>query len=365
MLSASIFKKVDQWLEDNNEQHRGHLGFSVIGDDDEHKLWMNFHWCLPNSFEGRMLRLFDLGNRIEDQVVENIRDSKVMAIASHDKDGNQFRASTLGGHFSGSCDGLLRAVLPPPDEEEVILLEIKSANDKRWNELEKLGDYELWSETYRWQIHGYMGVFGLTKCMVVVVNKNNSKIYSQIIEYNPGIWEKAQERAERIIGSDSPIDKGRKSEKDWRLKGESKTYFDIYFRKRFPESVNCRNCAFSKPLTSTNGATWICTRSDKVLDIETQRSACKNHLWNPKLINTAVHIPEESDDTKIAYEAGVMKFYNAIPEARVAGNYYSSSEMRELSKGNFDPGLMKIGEDIKNEFPGAEVENMDERKIPF
>ena len=84
MLSASIIdsynrqliEKVDEWIASNNEGHRGHLGFSVIGDDDEHKQWMNFHWCLPNDFDGRMLRLFDLGNRIEDQVVENIRDSK-------------------------------------------------------------------------------------------------------------------------------------------------------------------------------------------------------------------------------------------------------------------------------------------------
>ena len=368
MLSASIIEKVDKWIASNNEGNRGHLGFSVIGDDDEHKQWMNFHWCLPNDFDGRMLRLFDLGNRIEDQVVENIRDSKEatgVSIASHGKDGNQIRASTLGGHFAGSCDGWLRGVLPEPDQDEVILLEVKSANDKRWKELEKLGDYELWSETYRWQIHGYMGVFGLTKCMVIVVNKNNSQIYSQIIDYNPDIWEKALERAERIITSEEPPYQGRMSEKDWRLKGQSKAYIDIYQRKRFPQSVNCRNCAFSKPLTTSNGATWICKRTNKAIDLETQRASCENHLWNPKLIITATHLPEESDDTKIAYEAGFTKFYNAIPSAREPGHYYSSAELRELSKCQFDLKMMEMAGDVKSEFPGSTVEHLDETKDPF
>ena len=204
MSLVSMFDQIDEKIEENNRQSRGHLGFSIIGDEDEHKLWMSFHWCLPNTFSGRMLRLFDLGNRIEDQVVDNIKESKVCGIASHDKDGNQIRVSSLGGHFSGSCDALLRGVLPPPEEDLVLLGEIKSANDKRFKELQKLGDYELWSETYKWQIHCYMGGLGLTKCMVIVVNKNNSEVYTQIIDYDPNIWEKAQERAERVITSEGP-----------------------------------------------------------------------------------------------------------------------------------------------------------------
>ena len=108
MSLVSMFDEIDKKLEENNRQSRGHLGFSIIGDEDEHKLWMNFHWCLPNTFSGRMLRLFDLGNRIEDQVIDNIKESKLCGIASHDEDGNQIRVSSLGGHFSGSCDALLR-----------------------------------------------------------------------------------------------------------------------------------------------------------------------------------------------------------------------------------------------------------------
>ena len=78
MLSESIFKKIDEVIAEQNKDYRGHLGFSIIGDTDERKLWLKFNWCLTSSFEGRMLRLFDLGNRIEDQVIDNISDTKVI-----------------------------------------------------------------------------------------------------------------------------------------------------------------------------------------------------------------------------------------------------------------------------------------------
>ena len=363
MLSASIFEKIDEFIANDNDRFRGHLGFSGIGDDDEYKLWMGFHWCLPSTFGGRMLRLFDLGNRIEDQVVDNIRDSGVISIASHDKDGNQFRASFFGGHFAGSCDGLLKGVLPPPEEDVVLLLEVKSANDKRFKELVKLQSYEGWSETYRWQIHSYMGALGLTKCMVVVVNKNNSEIYSEVIDYNESVWERAKEKAERIICSDAPPKDTRRSEKDWRMKSEPDLYKDIYYGRRLPESVNCRNCKNIKPLITSNGATWYCSRSNRAIPFEEQKLGCKDHLWIPELVN-ADHMPERSTEDSVAYRVGIIDFYNSTSE--VSGEYhYSSAEMRELSKVQFNAEMMINSEVIRSEFPGSQIDNMDERKVPF
>ena len=172
MLSASIFNRIDEVISEQNDRNRGHMGFSGIGDDDERKIWLNFHWCLSSSFDGRMLRLFDLGNRIEDQVVDYIKSTNVIGVSPVDKDGKQYRASALGGHFSGSCDGFVRKVLPEA-MEEVLLLEVKSANDKRFKELCKLADYQGWSKTYQWQIHAYMGIFGVKKTLAVVNNHDS------------------------------------------------------------------------------------------------------------------------------------------------------------------------------------------------
>jgi len=363
MLSASIFEKIDEAIAAKEGRNRGHLGFSGIGDDDEYRQWMGFRWCLPSTFGGRMLRLFDLGNRIEDQIVDNIRDTGIISIASHDADGNQFRASFLGGHFAGSCDGLLKGVLPPPDEEVVLLMEVKSANDKRFKELVKLQSYEDWSDSYRVQIHAYMGALGLTKCMAVVMNKNNSEIYSEIIDYKPQIWERAQEKAERIICSDRPDTSTRRSEKDWRMKNEPSVYKDIYYGRRLPESGNCRNCVHVKPLTDSNGAVWLCKKRNHALSLDEQRIGCEKHMWIPALVN-ADHMPERSTPDGMAYRAGILEFFNGKgPEG--AEYEYSSAEMRELSKTNFNTQMMIEGEKIRAEFPGSYYDNMDESTPGF
>ena len=362
MLSASIFNRIDDVISEQNDRNRGHMGFSGIGDDDERKIWLNFHWCLSSSFDGRMLRLFDLGNRIEDQVVDYMKSTNVIGVSPVDNDGKQYRASSLGGHFSGSCDGFVRKVLPEAPEE-VLLLEVKSANDKRFKELCKLADYQGWSKTYQWQIHAYMGIFGVTKTLAVVVNKNNSEIYSEIIDYNPEIWDQAQEKAKRIIASDAPGEG--MSEKDWRLKNESSVYRDVYLGKRLPASVNCRNCKSSKAITESNGAVWRCFRFGKNLTLDEQRNGCKDHLWMPALV-PADHLPEKSTEDKIAYQSGIVVFFNTVSKG-LDKQSFSSSELRELSKANFDPDLMMgpnhIRENFDAEFVAVHV--MDEDRIPF
>jgi len=362
MLSTQIFDQIDEKIVELETRYRNHLGMSGIGDDDERKLWLGFRHCLNSSFEGRMLRLFNLGHRIEEQVVDDIKRTKVISVAAEDQDGNQFSASLLGGHFAGSCDGLLRGVFPEPDEEKIVLLEIKSANDKRFKQLQKERDYGGWSETYRWQIHCYMGALSLTHALVVVVNKNTSEIYSEIIPFDLSIWEKAQEKAKRIICSDTPPPPSR-AESDWRMKNESSVYQDVYFKRRLPQSVNCRNCINSKPVVESHGATWYCSRSKRALTFEEQHAGCDDHLWIPALVN-ADHLPDESNEDEIAYRVGIKKIFNVISSKR--GEYrYSSCEMRELSKAKFDLEMIENMEPIRNEFDGTYVEVKDETTIPF
>lgn len=323
---------------------------------------MNFHWCLESDFEGRMLRLFDLGNRIEDQVVDYLKDSGVIDVSAVDKDGNQYRASILGGHSSGACDGFVKRVYED-NPEKVLLLEIKSANDKRFNELVKLQDYQGWSKTYQWQIQCYMGIFNLDQALVVVVNKNNSKIYSEIVDFIPNIWEEAQRKAEHIICSDAPPQG--MGEKDWRLKTQSEEYRNVYLGKRLPSSVNCRNCVSSKPIIESNNAVWFCKRFNQSIDRDKQAAGCPSHLWRPSLVN-ATHIADKSTPDMMAYQAGIVDFYNVTAEHR--GEYkYSSSEMRELSKSGFDTKMMMEMEPIKNMFDGeyVPVQVMDEENVPF
>jgi hypothetical protein len=75
-------------------------------------------------------------------------------------------------------------------------------------------------------------------------------------------------------------------------------------------------------------------------------------------------MPERSTEDSVAYRVGIIDFYNSTSE--VSGEYhYSSAEMRELSKVQFNAEMMIDAEKIRAEFPGSQIDNMDERTAPF
>jgi|TARA_R110001632_G_scaffold44670_1_gene113479 hypothetical protein len=365
MSSELLFEEMDKRIAEDNDRFRGHMGMSVIGGDDERKIWMDFHWCLPSSFEGRMLRLFDLGNHIEDQLVHFIKKTDVFDVSAVDGNGDQYRASYLGGHFGGSCDGFVKRVIDE-DPEQVLVFEAKSANNTRFNALVKLEDYQAWSKTYQWQIHCYMGCFDLKKTMVVVMNKNNSQIYSEIIDFNPEIWEQAQEKAKRIISSDKPG--AGLNETDWRLKNETEQYRGTYLGHRLPPSVNCRNCDSCEPDMESDKAAWHCSRFSKDLTLDEQKQGCRDHRWNPNLVRADL-IEEECTDDVMAYRAGIFTFYNVTAD-KLGDKHFSSPEMRELSKIDYMFTGISDMEKLRNFFDGEfdnleKVQVMDEDNTPF
>ena len=74
-------------------------------------------------------------------------------------------------------------------------------------------------------------------------------------------------------------------------------------------------------------------------------------MWIPNLVG-ADYMPERSTQDATAYRAGIIDFYNGVgPED--GEYYYSSAEMRELSKVRFDTQMMIDNEKIRAEFPGS------------
>ena len=77
------------------------------------------------------------------------------------------------GHIDGIIEGLVESKQPH-------LFECKSSSEKRFNDLKKVG-YEKWDEKYRAQIHVYMLLLKLKRCLVWVENKNTSEVYTERI----------------------------------------------------------------------------------------------------------------------------------------------------------------------------------------
>jgi len=66
-------RKIYDWYESQKEDHREHLGASLIGHHCDRYLWLTFRWSASPQFEGRVLRLFGTGKREETRVYDELR----------------------------------------------------------------------------------------------------------------------------------------------------------------------------------------------------------------------------------------------------------------------------------------------------
>lgn len=145
---------------------RQHLGLSEIGHQCPRYLWYAHKGTPAIPPEGRVLRLFRLGEMIEDGVINDLHKigwdvtdrQREVEITDH--------GITLKGHIDGIVDDHL--------------LEIKSANDKSFKEFMAKG-YEH-NKKYKAQLHTYMVLLDINKAIAIVENKNDSNLYIEEIK---------------------------------------------------------------------------------------------------------------------------------------------------------------------------------------
>ena len=209
-ISYGISKRVDDSIiNSQSDKHRDYLGASLIGEECHRKIWYMYN--MPKKIqEARVLRIFRLGDLIEDLVIKMLKDAGY-TVYEKDKDGNQFgfKHGKFAGHIDGVITGLEESTKPH-------LLEIKSANDKRFKDFVNKG-YRS-SSTYFAQIQVYMLFMKLERALVVVYNKNNSELYFERIQFDKLYAEMMVSKAETILESSEEPERAYPKSNFWKCK---------------------------------------------------------------------------------------------------------------------------------------------------
>jgi hypothetical protein len=267
------------------DEHRPHLGASLIGDECARKLWYTFRWAWRPSFDGRMLRLFDYGWKAEDRFVAELRAVGVTVLDVDPDTGEQWRFTAFGGHFGASLDGAAVGLLERPDHWHV--LEFKTANDKNFGRLRSKGVQEAQLRHYA-QMQVGMELSGMDRAFYLAENKNTSELHSERVRRNPAEASRLLDKAERIIfAGQAPA--GISEDPAW-YQCKFCDMHTICHGATAPEA-NCRTCLHSTP--ERNG-TWTCAKWGKVLSVDEQRVGCDAHLYIPGLLGEPVDATEDS-----------------------------------------------------------------------
>lgn len=229
------------------DRPRKYLGASSIGEECSRKLWYQFRHVAFEKFSPRLKRLFAVGDREEEVFTTALRAAGMTVWDRDPRTGEQFAISDFEGHFKGHADG--GGQFP---EEDAVLLEYKTYNDKRFENLRKYG-VQRSDPKYYAQTQVYMHYLELASCLFCAVNKNTSELFFEYVELDPAEFRKLNQKAHDILHADRPpVQIGTEESYSCRY-----CFLKDICHNGAEVLKNCRSCRFGEP---AENATWICRK---------------------------------------------------------------------------------------------------------
>lgn len=317
---TDIENKIYSQYEKAREQQapRTHLGGSGIGHECHRKIWYEYRWCETKKKPGRLLRLFDHGQKEEARVIADLRAAGLDVLDLDPSTGKQWAFVDAASGLSGSLDGVV--VMPVPGGEPTYaLLEIKTHNEKSFKDLEKKGVAKA-KPLHLAQMHTYMGLAGLEFALYFAVNKNTDDLYIEWISFDAQQFEWHKETARKVIGSRDPPERVSKD--------------PAFFVCKFCDfSALCWGSAVARPSCRTcmRYERGTCGLDGRELGAAFQVGGCVDHAYVPDLIGFAEVVGAENATLKYRNKLTDHKFWN-VPGTMfpVPENSYSSEEIYSM-----------------------------------
>lgn len=248
---------------------RAHLGASVLGKKCARQIWYIFRWAKKARHSGRLLRLFDRGNREEAAIVKRLRQAGVHVEDIDPSTGEQYHISDFHGHLGGSLDGKL---FDSPEFPGLwVLGEFKTHNERSFKEVTKEGVEKAKYEHFV-QAQLYMRYQNLPAALYFAVNKNDDDMDIQVVEFDAAVAERFVARAHQIIYAPHPPERLPNASLGWYLCNFCD--YKLICHSGEKKEKNCRTCRHSVPI---EGFTWLCTKFNYPLTQTEQKRGCTEH----------------------------------------------------------------------------------------
>lgn len=276
-LKSRTSQAIDAWYEATQETgDDATLRCSSLGKSCDRRLWFAYRWAHPKErFGARILRVFENGKQREATILNMLRGAGISIREIDEETGLQFRVVLAGGALTGSCDGIAEDVPEAPATPH--LVEIKTMNNKRWQEWRRKG-VAASDPVYYVQCQLYMHGLGLARCLFVAENQDTKEIEVERIKYDALFAAQQIARAERIAGSDAAPPRI-SDDPDWyecrTCPANAVCHGDQIIARR-----NCRTCLAS----ANRGDKWRCRRRNFDLTPKDQENGCSVHLYLPALV---------------------------------------------------------------------------------
>lgn len=240
-----------------NEKPRQYIGASGIGNPCMAYQALNLRGFPGDMPSPQLLRVFDQGHRIEEQVVQMLTDAGHTVEPLEPMTGKQWAYTSHGGHHRAHLDGFI-TLLGGGDR---MTLEIKSMNSDMFKKFVRAGVKISHPDYYDQIIDGLglaidCGRVEVTKCMFVAYCKDNSKYRVEIVDFSRDHYDTLMNKVgTAVVGTF-----------DVRMERHKNAYNCTECFKRTscwePNVSNrtCAHCQHSTPsLIAGRDRAWLCT----------------------------------------------------------------------------------------------------------
>jgi hypothetical protein len=234
-------------------------------------LYLKFRWAKQEPFDGRMLRLFDRGNREEERFLIWLRGIgfQVWDIdpnASDRRLNRQFRLRACRGHVGGFLDGIGL----PPYIDLNFLLEFKTFATGPFQKVVKNG-VAMERPKHYGQMCTYGKEYGFRYALYFPINKNDDDLHVECVELDWAYAEDLNRKADHIISAKVPPPKIAESAAFWQCKGCD---FSNICHEGAAVDRNCRSCQNSEPIDDSK---WRCNLYGQEIPDDFIPKGCDQH----------------------------------------------------------------------------------------
>lgn len=246
------------------QKPRAYIGASIVGNPCTAYLSFCLRGFPETAPDPQLKRIFSLGHIIETVVNRDLKRAGVRLMENDPLTGKQWSFHLYGKHVGGHADGLIE----DEDDQSIVLSEIKSMNDAKWNKFVEKG-VRTSHPNYFEQCQRMMGMSGAGWTLFTAYNKNNSKYHCELIEFDPFVYSAQTVKIESVLrGEGQRIGRDRS---DWRCKGCFKRGV-CWEGQEVPKT--CETCQHAVP--EVEGG-WHCTLTKRKAD----RACDKHQTYNP------------------------------------------------------------------------------------
>lgn len=266
---SDLVDAIDAMYESEHSQkfRLSRIGASQIGDECLRKIYYSWRGYAHTTFSGRMLRIFETGNREEDRI---IRDLKLTGLTVYDRDenGEQFTFTDETGHFVCKADGVVLGVPGYYDDKHI--LEIKTHNAKSFAEMRKKG-LRVAKRAHYYQMQAGMALSGIGAGLYVAKCKDDETYHIERVEWDEEAISLIRARVFDLVSSTlTPAGIGENADSyacRWC------DYKGVCHEKEQPLR-SCRSC--ENVIVGPEGL-WACNLTGETLNNDQQKAACDHY----------------------------------------------------------------------------------------